>query len=129
VLPKLASSGWVKNNGKLGYKVMQIYRKNCDSSPRVEMRIASKDGKAMCIYGGAQETKDDDMRGQYDYTMWAKDKYWERMGDGRDSPMKAMMFFRLHFKGPYGEAMSNMGPFKAFLLLTGKVDSDRSKCP
>lgn len=126
---KLEESGWAKNNGDKDYKVMQIYRKNCESSPRVEMRIAEKDGKAMCIYGGAAMTKEKDMRGEYDYTMYAKDKNWKRMGDGRDGPMKAMMMFRLHFSGPYGEAMGNMGPFKSFLLLTGKVDSDRSTCP
>ena len=51
------------------------------------------------------------------------------MGDGRDGPMKAMMFGRLHFKGPKMEAMGNMGPFAKFLTLTGKVDSDRTKCP
>jgi len=111
------------------YKVMQIYRQGCETSPRVEMHIADKDGKAMCVYGGAATTKAEDMSKKSDYIMWATDDHWARMGDGRDGPMKAMMFGRLHFKGPKMEAMGNMGPFAKFLLLTGKVDSDRSKCP
>lgn len=126
---KLKKSGWVENHGKKAYKVMQIYREDCKSSPRVEMHIADKDGKAMCVYGGAATTKADDMSKKTDYIMWATDEHWARMGDGRDGPMKSMMFGRLHFKGPKFEAMSNMGPFAKFLLLTGKVDSDRSSCP
>jgi hypothetical protein len=40
-----------------------------------------------------------------------------------------MFFGRLAFRGPMGEAMGNMGPFESFLLLVGKVDSDRTACP
>jgi len=126
---KLKKSEWVDNHGTKAYKVMQIYREGCESSPRVEMHIADKDGKAMCVYGGAATTKAEDMSKKSDYIMWATDDHWARMGDGRDGPMKSMMFGRLHFKGPKMEAMGNMGPFAKFLLLTGKVDSDRSKCP
>jgi len=124
---ELKKSGWVENNGKKGYKVMQIYRSNCEDSPRVELQIVDKNGKATCTYGGWTKTKD--LNSSVDYIMHAKDKHWVRMGDGRDGPMKAMSFFRLRFKGPYGEAMGNMGPFKSFLLLTGKVASDRGSCP
>jgi len=28
-----------------------------------------------------------------------------------------------------GEAMGNMGPFKQFLLLPGKITADSSTCP
>lgn len=124
---KLKKSGWVDNDGGKGYKVMQIYREGCETSPRVEMYISVKDGKAMCTYGGA--VKSTELNKKHDYLMWAEDKHWERMGDGRDGPMKSMMFGRLNFKGPKMEAMSNMGPFGNFLRLTGKIDSDRSKCP
>jgi len=120
---------WVKNHSDKGYKVMQIYREDCASSPRVEMQIKEQDGKAMCVYGGITKTAAKDINSRYDYVMYAKDKHWVRMGDGSDSPMKAMMLGRLNFDGPSFEAMKNMGPFKSFLLLTGKVDSDRSKCP
>lgn len=126
---KLFKSGWVKNAGKRGYKIMQIYRKDCDKSPRVEMHIAVRDDKAMCVYGGTSKTPEDQLDGGVDYKMWALDKHWERMGNGKDGPMKAMMFSRLKFKGPKMEAMRNMGPFAGFLLLTGKVPSDRSSCP
>jgi len=50
------------------------------------------------------------------------------MGAGQYGPMKAMMFGRLHFSGPYGEAMGNMGPFGSFPLLAGKVEGTET-CP
>jgi len=124
---KLKKSEWVDNHDEKGYKVMQIYREGCETSPRVEMHVKDQDGKAMCVYGGAAKTKE--LSKKTDYLMWATDDHWKRMGNGSDGPMKAMMFGRLHFKGPKMEAMGNMGPFANFLLLTGKVDSDRSKCP
>jgi putative sterol carrier protein len=43
--------------------------------------------------------------------------------------MRAMMFGRLSFQGPMGEAMGNMGPFESFLLLVGKVPSSTASCP
>jgi putative sterol carrier protein len=51
------------------------------------------------------------------------------MGKGEYGPMRAMMFGRLEFEGPKGEAMSNMGPFENFLLLVGKVPSEAGSCP
>ena len=51
------------------------------------------------------------------------------MGTGQDGAMKAMMLGRLKFKGPKGEAMKNMGPFGAFLRLTGEVPGDTNACP
>jgi len=126
---KLKKSGWVENNKGRKHKVMQIYRIGCESSPRVELQIADKDGKAMCVYGGWAKTKAADLNKSVDYVMFATDKNWKRMGDGTDGPMKAMMFGRLKFKGPKFEAMGNMGPFGGFLRLTGTVESDRSSCP
>ncbi|MFV1996642.1 MAG: SCP2 sterol-binding domain-containing protein [Acidiferrobacterales bacterium] len=124
---KLKESGWVENDGEKGYKAMQTYRRNCKGSPRAELQIADKDGKATCIYGGWAKTEK--LNSSYDYVMSAKDKNWVKMGNGDLGPTGAMMSFRLIFSGPYGEAMSNMGPFKNFLLLTGKVETDRSSCP
>jgi hypothetical protein len=43
--------------------------------------------------------------------------------------MRAMLFRRLQFEGPMGEAMGNMGPFGSFLLLVGKVPGDTAACP
>ena len=40
-----------------------------------------------------------------------------------------MLFGRLNFAGPKMEAMGNMGPFKSFLLLVGKVPGDWATCP
>ncbi|MCX7892424.1 MAG: SCP2 sterol-binding domain-containing protein [Burkholderiales bacterium] len=123
---KLAESGWVKNNKGRGYKVMQIYRADCPDSPRIELRVAEKDGKAICNYGGRAETRVDT---SVDYMMWADTRRWVEMGKGEYGPMRAMMFNRLTFDGPIGEAMGNMGPFESFLLLVGKVPGDTKACP
>ncbi len=123
---KLAESGWVKNNKGRGYKVMQIYRADCPDSPRIELRVSEKDGKAICNYGGRAETKVDT---SVDYMMWAETRRWVEMGKGEYGPMRAMMFNRLTFDGPMGEAMGNMGPFESFLLLVGKVPGDTKACP
>ena len=124
---ELAKSGWVDNDGGKGYKVMQIYRSDCEDSPHIEMQIAKKDGKAMCVYGGAVKTAELDKG--VDYVMHASTKNWGKMGRGDLGAMGAMMTFRLKFNGPKGEAMSNMGPFGEFLLLPGKVEGDASVCP
>ena len=56
---ELKKSGWVENNKGRGHKVMQIYRIECKDSPRVEMHIADKDGKATCVYGGWEKTREE----------------------------------------------------------------------
>ncbi len=124
---ELAKSGWIENDAKRGFKVMQIYRTDCPNSPRVEMRVALKDGKAMCVYGGKVETTKLDSGA--DYVMHAETARWGEMGRDEYGPMKAMMFGRLKFDGPMMEAMGNMGPFKNFLLLTGKVAASSASCP
>ncbi len=129
VLPtKLQESGWVANDKKRGYKLLRIARSDCASSPTVELRIAAKDGRAQCVAGGSagpNEALDTDV----DYVMTAKTARWLEMGRGEYGPMKAMLFGRLSFDGPMGEAMGNMGPFESFLLLVGKVPSDPDSCP
>lgn len=125
---KLVESQWIDNDGSRGYKLLHIYRKDCgENSPRVELRISKKDGKAMCVYGGQIQTSELDSGA--DYLMFADTTRWQEMGRGDYGPMKAMMFGRLGFKGPKMEAMGNMGPFSNFLLLTGKVASDAANCP
>jgi putative sterol carrier protein len=124
---KLVESGWIKNDGGRGFKAMQIWRSDCAASPRIEMRIALKDGKAQCVQGGAPGTQAFD-RGA-DYQMWAETGRWREMGEGQYGPMKAMMFKRLEFDGPRFEAMGNMGPFENFLRLVGKVPGNWEGCP
>ena len=124
---KLVASGWVKNDAGRGFKVMQLYRSDCGDKPTVEMRVALKDGKAACVYGGAPETAKLD--GGADYVMKARTPRWVDMGRGDYGPMSAMMFGNLGFDGPMLEAMGNMGPFQNFLLLVGKVPSDTGSCP
>lgn len=124
---KLVESGWIKNDKGRGFKVMQLYRSECAEKPTAEMRIALKDGKAMCVYGGAVETGTLDSGA--DYVMKAETARWVEMGKGDYGPMRAMMLGRLGFEGPRMEAMGNMGPFENFLLLAGKVPSDAGACP
>ena len=124
---KLVASGWVKNDAGRGFKVMQLYRSDCGDKPTVEMRVALKDGKAACVYGGAPETAKLD--GGADYVMKARTQRWVEMGRGDYGPMSAMLFGNLGFDGPMMEAMGNMGPFENFLLLVGKVPSDTGSCP
>ena len=127
LIDKLVESGWVKNDKGRGFKVMQVYRSDCGGKPTAEMRIALKDGKAMCVYGGAPETATLDSG--VDYVMKAETSRWIEMGNGDYGPMKAMMLGRLGFDGPMMEAMGNMGPFANFLLLVGKVPAESGACP
>ncbi len=92
----------------------------------MELRISAKDGKALCVTGGRSTDKLDL---DVDYAMTADTKRWTEMGKGEYGPMRAMMFGRLSFDGPMGEAMGNMGPFESFLLLVGKVPGDTAACP
>ena len=123
---ELGTSGWAANHKGRGFKAMQIYREDCPDSPRIELRVSLKDGKAVCVYGGLAETKLDS---DADYLMWAETKRWVEMGKGEYGPMRAMMFRRLKFDGPMNEAMGNMGPFGGFLKLVGKVPGDTASCP
>ncbi len=123
---ELFESGWAKNDDGKGFKVMHVYREDCEKSPRVELRVSAKDGQARCVYGGKVENEK--LAGT-DYLMYATSKRWREMGKGEYGPMKAMMFGRLQFDGPMWEAMKNMGPFAQFLLLMGKVEATTDSCP
>lgn len=124
---RLVDTGWVKNDKGRGFKVMHLFRSDCGSGASAEMRIALKDGKAQCVYGGAVQTKALDVGA--DYLMSATTARWQEMGRGDYGPMRAMMFGRLEFAGPKMEAMGNMGPFGNFLLLVGKVAANGGTCP
>lgn len=116
---------WIHNDKGHGYKIIHMYRTDCGENTKTEMKIVLKDGKAMCVYGGAVQNKPDF---DVDYEMHAETARWNEMGAGDYGPMKAMMLGRLKFKGPKWEAMSVMGPFEAFLRLPGKIPGDAA-CP
>lgn len=124
---RLVETGWIKNDRNRGYKVLQLFRKDCGEKPTAELRIALKSDKAMCVYGGKVETATLDQGA--DYVMSAETARWVEMGKGDYGPMRAMMFGRLDFVGPKLEAMGNMAPFGNFLLLVGKVPGDTKSCP
>src|SRR5512141_55832 len=77
---KLVESGWVKNDKGSGCKVMKVYRYDCGDTATVEMRVSLKDGKAMCVYGGATETGK--LESGADYVMKAETRRWVEMGKG-----------------------------------------------
>ena len=117
---------WIKNDKDRGYKIIHLYRTDCGEATQTELKIQAKDGKAMCVYGGAVQNAKLDYA--VDYTMHATSERWGEMGAGEYGPMKAMMLGRLKFTGPKVEAMSVMGPFEAFLRMPGKVPGDKA-CP
>ncbi len=118
---------WIGNNSGRGYKIIHMYRNDCEGHKQVELRIDDKDGKAVCGYGGKVEHQT--LNYSVDYLMYADTKDWHNMGAGKYGPMHAMMFGDLLFKGPKWEAMGVMGPFAQFLLLAGKVPSNEDICP
>ena len=118
---------WIQNDGGKGFKVIHLYRTECGEASKVEMRIAPRGGKAMCVYGGKVETTKTDT--SVDYTMHASTARWGEMGRGEYGPMRAMLFGRLEFTGPKLEAMGVMEPFESFLLLVGKVPGETAACP
>ena len=125
---KLHESGWATNTKNRGYKVLRLARGECPSpSPRAELRIAPKDGRATCVAGGSAGPEPLD--GDADYLMSAETRRWLEMGRGEYGPMRAMMLGRLSFDGPMGEAMGNMGPFEGFLKLVGSVPGETGGCP
>ncbi|MEE9333156.1 MAG: SCP2 sterol-binding domain-containing protein [Granulosicoccaceae bacterium] len=120
------SYSWMKNDADRGYKLIQIYRSNCGAKSAVQLNIAEQDGQAMCVYGGEPDGKN--MNYSVDYVMHATDKNWTCMGTGDCGVMGSMMTRKLKFKGPKMEAMQVMGPFSAFLRLTGDIPGDKSEC-
>ncbi|MEN8214091.1 MAG: sterol-binding protein [Pseudomonadota bacterium] len=125
---KLAGDEWAANNGGRGYKVIQVYRTECGAGSKVQLNIEDKGGKAMCTYGGKPDGKA--LNDDFDYVMHASDKNWTCIGKGEFGcgPKMAMGTFKLKFSGPKMEAMSVIGPFEQFLLLTGKVGGAKNPC-
>jgi len=117
---------WMENDLDRGYKIIQIYRMDCEESPRIELRLENLDGAVECTLGGLAKSE---LESKADYLMFAQTERWEEMGAGKYGPMKGMMSCRLRFDGPKMEAMNNMGPFKSVLLLTGEVPGDTATCP
>lgn len=125
---KLAGDAWMANDGGRGYKTIQMYRTACGAGSKVQITIQDQNGKAMCTYGGKPDGKKFD--GSFDYIMHASDEHWTCIGNGDSfcGPKMAMATGKLKFTGPKLEAMSVLGPFEQFLLLTGKVGGDKTPC-
>lgn len=119
----LFESGWAENFRKdMDFRIIEVYRKDCPDSPHVQLKFQPKDNKTVCVDSGP------DFNQGYDFLMWAKTGNWVKMGEGKIGPMGGMMTGRLSFRGSMWEAMKNMGPFKNFLLLFGKVPSTTKEC-
>jgi putative sterol carrier protein len=117
---------WIKNNKDRGYKIIHLYRTDCGEATQTEMKIVPKDGKAICVYGGAVQNPKMDYA--VDYTMHATTTRGNALGAGEYGPLQPKMVGRLKFSGPKTEAMTVMGPFEAFLQLPGKIPGDQA-CP
>jgi putative sterol carrier protein len=123
---ELVGGAWLANDAGRGYKIVQMYRKECGRDSRVELKIEPKDGKAMCTYGGKRQTPN--FNADKDYVMYASTESWNEMGAGKYGPKSGMFFHGFRFDGPYAEAMGVMGAFEAFVLFPGKIPGD-SACP
>ena len=118
---------WMENDADRGYKLLRIYRLDCPDSPRIQLKVADQNGAVTCVEGGL--ATDEELNSSCDYVMFATTRRWLEMGAGKYGPMWGMMSGRLKFEGPKWEAMKNMGPFKGFLQLVGKVPGDSDSCP
>lgn len=123
---KLGGDEWASNDGGRGYKMIQMYREKCGAGSKVQLTIVNKGGKAMCTYGGKPDGKKFDS--SHDYVMYAEDDDWTCMGSGECKAMGSMVTGKLNFTGPKFEAMGVMGPFNAFLKLTGTVGGEKGAC-
>lgn len=112
---QLVDTGWAANNGSKSFKTLQVV---VDDEPvTAEMRI---DATGKCI-ASFDSLANKDMDSSYDYVMSADMEDWADMATGDNGPMYHMSWLGgLSFKGPYGEAMANMGPFGSFLVNIGK---------
>ena len=119
----LKESGWIEGDkdGR-GFRIIEIYRSDCPSSPHVQLKFVDKDNAAICADAGPMFDK------EWDFLMYAETKHWIAMGKGEVGPMGGMMTGKLNFQGSMWEAMQNMGPFENFLLLFGKVPSTTESC-
>ncbi|RMD47223.1 MAG: SCP-2 sterol transfer family protein [Aquificota bacterium] len=109
-------SNWSKKVNKNGYRIIRFYRQDCGGPEKaIELHIAPKDGKAICIYGGKATNE------KADFLMFATDKNWESLAKGEFGFMGMGIMTKMTFKGSKIEAMRNMGPFKTFLLNLDKV--------
>ena len=125
---ELGGDEWAANDGGRGYKLIQLYRDECGADSKVQINISNQDGKAICTYGGKPDGKAFD--NAMDYLMHATDEDWTCMGEGSFGcgAMGAMTTGKLKFDGPKMEAMGVMGPFNAFLKLTGTIGGEKGAC-
>src|SRR3569832_675000 len=98
---------WIKNDKGRGYKIIHLYRTDCGEATQTELKIAAKDGKAMCVYGGAVQNHQMDYA--VDYTMHVTTDRWNEMGAVDYGPMKAMMFDQHKKTNPKKKTKGVMG--------------------
>ncbi|WP_457626590.1 SCP2 sterol-binding domain-containing protein [Persephonella sp.] len=114
---------WSKNTGEKGYRIIRFYRQDCGGAEKaIEVHIAPRDGKAVCIYGGKATDR------KPDFLMSATDENWKSLARGEFGFLGAGIMSKLDFIGSKWEAAKNMGPFKAFLLNLDKVPHTM-ECP
>lgn len=116
-------SKWSKKTGEKGYRIIRFYRQDCGGAEKaIEVHIAPKEGKAVCIYGGKATSE------KPDFLMFATDKNWKSLAKGEFGFLGMGIMKKMTFEGSKWEAMQNIGPFKAFLLNLDKVPHSM-ECP
>ncbi len=114
---------WSTKVGEKGYRIIRFYRQDCGGPEKaIELHIAPKDGKAICIYGGKATNE------KADFLMFATDKNWKSLANGEFGFMGMGIMTKMTFEGSKIEAMRNMGPFKTFLKNLNKVPHTM-ECP
>ena len=66
---------WIANDLDRGFKIIQMYRLDCEDSDRVELRLAFEERETRCVYGGAAQGEE--LHPKADYVMFAD---WYREG-------------------------------------------------
>jgi len=103
----LFESGWVKNDAGRGFKVMQLYRRDCGEQPTAEMRIVAKEDKAICVFGGAVQTAKLDSGAERRHLSLARDGQGRLRSDaGNDAQPPALLGTEVRGHGQHGAIFS-----------------------
>jgi len=101
---------------KRGKQVLIISRRDCPNIPRVQLTIETRDGRALCTYGGA-------VTEAYDRAEWAfapETEQWYKFASGKWGYMQ-MPGIMSGFRGPMFVARANIDNFGIFWKMAGSI--------
>jgi len=108
-------SNWINKGKKKGTQTMVFWVKNCKTK-KVQLTVENKDGKAICTYGGIAKTT------KPDWKIYPPSYKWFKCATGVN-PMWQLLG---NFSGSMGVAMKNMGNFKVFFKVVGKLSKSKN---